>query len=124
MISGFAFAPLTGGILTSTAEQEANEQWKLYLEKQTALMTEQLEAQAQFQEAQIALQQEQMAAQEAMTELSSVEATKSPNDFVQANPADTKRKQLLRRGLMSTFTRYAGNNNQGQQGAKADRLGG
>ena len=75
---------------TSTAEEETQAQMQAYLESQTAMMAEQLEAQAQFNEAQIALQNEQMEAQEAMAELSSVEATKSPNDFVQANPADTK----------------------------------
>ena len=121
---GWASTGMVNDTYTSTAEAETQAQMQAYLESQTAMMAEQLDAQAQFNEAQIALQSEQMESQEQMAELSSVEATKSPNDFVQANPADTKRKQLLRRGLMSTFTRYAGSNGQGQQGAKADTLGG
>lgn len=96
---------------------------------QERMMGEQMAMQERFNAQQMALQQqqmdlarEQMAMQEQATQFANQESSKTPSDYVQVNAADTKRKQLLRRGLMSTFTRYPSSASGGA--AKAEKLGG
>lgn len=99
------------------------------LAMQERMMGEQMAMQERFNAQQMALQQqqmdlarEQMAMQEQATQFANQESSKTPSDYVQVNAADTKRKQLLRRGLMSTFTRYPSSASGGA--AKAEKLGG
>ncbi len=79
--------------------------------------------QQEFYQAQMAEYQAQMNAyldkmSEAMAaEEPSAEPLKAAAEVQSAARADTSRKQLLRRGLMSTMTRYGGNGQQQKLGA-------
>lgn len=88
------------------------------------MMAHQMEMQAimqgQYMQQMSLLQEEQLRMQEEAARAALIEHEKSPSDFSQANADDTARKKLLRRGLMSTFTRYG---NAGG-GAKATKMGG
>lgn len=90
------------------------------------MMAHQMEMQAamqsQYMTQMALLQEEQLKMQEEAAKAAMIENQKNPSDYTQANADDTARKQLLRRGLMSTFTRY-GNANVGG-GGKATKLGG
>ena len=86
------------------------------------MMERQAEMQAEYMNQMALLQEEQLRMQEEAAKAAMVENKKNPSDYAQANADDTARKQLLRRGLMSTFTRY-GNANDGG-GGKATKLGG
>lgn len=93
------------------AEQlRAQEEW-------SAMMERQAEMQSEYMNQMALLQEEQLKAQEEAAKAAMIENEKNPSDYVQANADDTARKQMLRRGLMSTFTRYGG-------GGKATKLGG
>ena len=83
-------------------------------------MEMQAEMQGQYMQQMSLLQEEQLRMQEQAARAAMIEDEKSPSDFSQANADDTARKKLLRRGLMSTFTRYG---NAGG-GAKATKMGG
>lgn len=97
-----------------------------FIEKQMEMQAKAAAQQAALQQQQMDLQREQMLKQEQMAQLANQESQKSPSDFAQASAADTRRKQLLRRGLMSTFTRYAiqSNNSGSSMPGKAEKLGG
>jgi len=84
-------------------------------------MAQQAAMQAEYMNQMALLQEEQLRMQEEAAKAAMVENKKNPSDYAQANADDTARKQLLRRGLMSTFTRY-GNAYGG--GGKATKLGG
>jgi hypothetical protein len=107
--------------------------YSIMAEQQQALMEGQMEMQAKaaaqqadLQKQQMDLAREQMLKQEQMAQLANQESQKNPSDFAQSNAADTRRKQLLRRGLMSTFTRYAqaSGGSSSAMPAKAEKLGG
>ena len=85
-------------------------------------MAQQAAMQAEYMNQMALLQEEQLRMQEEAAKAAMIENKKNPSDYSQANADDTARKQLLRRGLMSTFTRY-GNANDGG-GGKATKLGG
>ena len=85
-------------------------------------MAQQAAMQAEYMNQMALLQEEQLRMQEEAAKAAMIENKKNPSDYSQANADDTARKQLLRRGLMSTFTRY-GNANAGG-GGKATKLGG
>ena len=84
-------------------------------------MAQQAAMQAEYMNQMALLQEEQLRMQEEAAKAAMIENKKNPSDYSQANADDTARKQLLRRGLMSTFTRY-GNAYGG--GGKATKLGG
>ena len=94
---------------------EMMKQWSEAMAQQAAMQAEYMNQMALLQEEQLRMQEE--AAKAAM-----IENKKNPSDYSQANADDTARKQLLRRGLMSTFTRYGNANANG--GGKATKLGG
>ena len=85
-------------------------------------MAQQAAMQAEYMNQMALLQEEQLRMQEEAAKAAMIENKKNPSDYSQANADDTARKQLPRRGLMSTFTRY-GNANDGG-GGKATKLGG
>lgn len=85
-------------------------------------MAAQAAMQAQYMTQMALLQEEQLKMQEEAAKAAMIENEKNPADYVQANADDTARKQMLRRGLMSTFTRYGNANANG--GGKATKLGG
>ena len=91
------------------------------MERMSEAMAQQAAMQAEYMNQMALLQEEQLRMQEEAAKAAMVENKKNPSDYAQANADDTARKQLLRRGLMSTFTRY-GNANAG--GGKATKLGG
>lgn len=86
-------------------------------------MAAQAAMQSEYMTQMALLQEEQLKAQEEAAKAAMIENQKNPSDYVQANADDTARKQMLRRGLMSTFTRY-GNANANGGGGKATKLGG
>jgi hypothetical protein len=92
------------------------------MERMSEAMAQQAAMQAEYMNQMALLQEEQLKMQEEAAKAAMVENKKNPSDYAQANADDTARKQLLRRGLMSTFTRY-GNANAGG-GGKATKLGG
>lgn len=92
------------------------------MERMSEAMAQQAAMQAEYMNQMALLQEEQLRMQEEAAKAAMVENKKNPSDYSQANADDTARKQLLRRGLMSTFTRY-GNANDGG-GGKATKLGG
>ena len=92
------------------------------MERMSEAMALQAAMQAEYMNQMALLQEEQLRMQEEAAKSAMIENQKNPSDYVQANADDTARKQLLRRGLMSTFTRY-GNANDGG-GGKATKLGG
>ena len=92
------------------------------MERMSEAMAQQAAMQAEYMNQMALLQEEQLKMQEEAAKSAMIENQKTPSDYVQANADDTARKQLLRRGLMSTFTRY-GNANDGG-GGKATKLGG
>ena len=92
------------------------------MERMSEAMAAQAAMQAQYMTQMSLLQEEQLRMQEEAAKAAMIENQKNPSDYSQANADDTARKQLLRRGLMSTFTRY-GNANDGG-GGKATKLGG
>ena len=92
------------------------------MERMSDAMAQQAAMQAEYMNQMALLQEEQLKMQEEAAKSAMVENKKNPSDYAQANADDTARKQLLRRGLMSTFTRY-GNANDGG-GGKATKLGG
>lgn len=89
------------------------------MERMSEAMALQAAMQAEYMNQMALLQEEQLKMQEEAAKSAMIENQKNPSDYVQANADDTARKQLLRRGLMSTFTRYG---NDG--GGKATKLGG
>lgn len=91
------------------------------MERMSEAMAQQASMQAEYMNQMALLQEEQLRMQEEAAKAALIENEKNPSDYAQANADDTARKQLLRRGLMSTFTRY-GNANGG--GGKATKLGG
>ena len=91
------------------------EQWSEAMAQQAAMQAEYMNQMALLQEEQLRMQEE--AAKAAM-----IENKKNPSDYSQANADDIARKQLLRRGLMSTFTRYG--NALALAAGKATKLGG
>jgi hypothetical protein len=92
------------------------------MERMSEAMAQQAAMQAEYMNQMALLQEEQLRMQEEAAKAAMIENQKIPSDYSQANADDTARKQLLRRGLMSTFTRY-GNANDGG-GGKATKLGG
>lgn len=92
------------------------------MERMSEAMALQAAMQAEYMNQMALLQEEQLRMQEEAAKAAMIENQKIPSDYSQANADDTARKQLLRRGLMSTFTRY-GNANDGG-GGKATKLGG
>lgn len=92
------------------------------MESMGEAMAQQAAMQAEYMNQMALLQEEQLRMQEEAAKAAMIENKKNPSDYSQANADDTARKQLLRRGLMSTFTRY-GNANDGG-GGKATKLGG
>lgn len=93
------------------------------MERWSEAMAQQAAMQSEYMTQMALLQEEQLKAQEEAAKSAMIENQKNPSDYVQANADDTARKQMLRRGLMSTFTRY-GNANANGGGGKATKLGG
>ncbi|HRT05782.1 MAG TPA: hypothetical protein P5204_08790 [Kiritimatiellia bacterium] len=97
------------------------------MERQAAMQAAAMERQAAMQADYMAqmseLQQQALLQQEEAAKAANIESSKSASDFTVANAGDVARKQMLRRGLMSTYTRYNGLNAQAG-GAKAAKLGG
>ena len=112
---GYSYYGKGGNIIKDPVDPYAEmmEGWKEAMAAQAAMQSQYMTQMALLQEEQLRMQEE--AARAAM-----IEHEKSPSDFSQANADDTARKKLLRRGLMSTFTRYG---NAGG-GAKATKMGG
>lgn len=92
------------------------------MEGMAEAMAQQAAMQAEYMNQMALLQEEQLRMQEEAAKAAMIENEKNPADYVQANADDTARKQMLRRGLMSTFTRYGNANANG--GGKATKLGG
>jgi hypothetical protein len=92
------------------------------MERMSEAMAAQAAMQAEYMNQMALLQEEQLRMQEEAAKAAMIENQKIPSDYSQANADDTARKQLLRRGLMSTFTRYGNANANG--GGKATKLGG
>lgn len=92
------------------------------MERMSEAMAQQAAMQAEYMNQMALLQEEQLRMQEEAAKAALIENKKNPSDYSQANADDTARKQLLRRGLMSTFTRYG--NAYGGGGGKATKLGG
>lgn len=84
-----------------------------------AAAEEQAAAQADYMAQMQALQEQQLLMQQEAAKAADVESGKAASDFTVSNADDVARKQLMRRGLMSTFTRYPQT-----QGNKASKLGG
>lgn len=99
------------------------EQMERSMEMQAAMMEMQMAQQASYMADMQALQQEQLLYQQEQANLMNTEAEKSAGDYLQANTADTARRQMLRRGLMSTYTRYPNSSNSGGT-PKSSNLGG
>ena len=76
------------------------------MERMSEAMAQQAAMQAEYMNQMALLQEEQLRMQEEAAKAALIENKKNPSDYSQANADDTARKQLLRRGLMSTFTRY------------------
>lgn len=91
-------------------------------EEMAAAMERQAAMQADYMAQMSELQQQALLQQEEAAKAANVESGKTAADFTVANADDVARKQMLRRGLMSTYTRYGGQN--AQPGAKAAKLGG
>ena len=91
-------------------------------EEMAAAMERQAAMQADYMAQMSELQQQALLQQEEAAKAANVESSKTAADFTVANADDVARKQMLRRGLMSTYTRYGGQN--AQPGAKATKLGG
>jgi hypothetical protein len=89
------------------------------MERQAAM---QAAMQADYMAQMSELQQQALLQQEEAAKAANVESSKTAADFTVANADDVARKQMLRRGLMSTYTRYGGQN--AQPGAKTAKLGG
>ena len=92
------------------------------MERMSEAMALQAAMQAEYMNQMALLQEEQLRMQEEAAKAAMVENKKNPSDYAQANADDTARKQLLRRGLMSTFTRYGAA--LARAGGKATKLGG
>jgi len=94
-----------------------------YIAEMMAGMEESSAAQSKLQqnymEQMAELQRQQQLQQQEQAKAAQVEAGKTASDFPVANAADAARRQMLRRGLMSTFSRKfsAG-------GDKATKIGG
>lgn len=118
-----------GGRIPDSTRQQAENILSMYnvdpyaemMERMSEMMAAQAAMQSQYMTQMALLQEEQLKMQEEAAKSAMIENQKNPSDYVQANADDTARKQMLRRGLMSTFTRY-GNANGG--GGKATKLGG
>jgi len=93
------------------------------MERQAAMQARQAAMQADYMAQMSELQQQALLQQEEAAKAANIESSKSASDFTVANAYDVARKQMLRRGLMSTYTRYNGLNAQAG-GAKAAKLGG
>lgn len=87
------------------------------------MMAMQMEMQADYNAQMAALQEQSLQQQQEAARAGNVEASKTASDFTVANADDNARKQMLRRGMMSTYTRYGGNQSGGGS-AKATKLGG
>lgn len=87
------------------------------------MMALQAQQQAEYMRQMQELQESQMLQQQQAAALANIESEKKPEDFTVSGADDTARKQLLRRGLMSTFTRY-GSGQGGAMAGKASKLGG
>lgn len=116
-----------GRIPDSTRQQAENifqpvDPYAEMMERMSEAMAQQAAMQAEYMNQMALLQEEQLRMQEEAAKAAMVENKKNPSDYSQANADDTARKQLLRRGLMSTFTRYG--NAYGGGGGKASKLGG
>ena len=119
-----------GGRIPDSTRQQAENIFSMHtvdpyaemMERMSEAMAAQAAMQAQYMTQMSLLQEEQLRMQEEAAKAAMIENQKNPSDYSQANADDTARKQLLRRGLMSTFTRY-GNANDGG-GGKATKLGG
>lgn len=89
------------------------------------MQAESMEMQAQYQREMAALQQEQMTMQRESAKAGNIESSKTARDFTPANADDAARRQQLRRGLMSTYTRFSENQPGGRNAPpKSDKLGG
>lgn len=91
-------------------------------EAMAAAMEAQAAAQADYMAQMSELQQQALLQQEEAAKAANIESAKSAADYTVANADDVARKQMLRRGLMSTYTRYGGQNSGA--GAKSTKLGG
>lgn len=90
-------------------------------EEYNAMMERQAEMQSEYMNQMALTNAKQLELQEEAAKAGDTESFKSPGDFPQANDADTRRKQMLRRGLMSTFTRYT---DRSQRTPKASKMSG
>ncbi len=118
--TGYVFNPIAGQAGNYTLDPY--DPYAGIMESNMRMMERQAAMQAEYMNQMSLLQEEQLRMQEEAAKAAMVENKKNPSDYAQANADDTARKQLLRRGLMSTFTRY-GNANAGG-GGKATKLGG
>ena len=96
-----------------------NAQLQAMYDAMAAGMEEQAAAQADYMAQMQALQEQQLLMQQEAAKAADVESGKAAGDFTVSNADDVARKQLLRRGLMSTFSRYPQSST-----AKAAKLGG
>lgn len=114
---GYSYYGKGGNIIKDPVDPYAE-----MMERMAEAMAAQAAMQAQYMTQMALLQEEQLKMQEEAAKAAMIENEKNPADYVQANADDTARKQMLRRGLMSTFTRYGNANANG--GGKATKLGG
>lgn len=84
------------------------------------MMAMQMEMQADYNAQMAALQEQSLQQQQEAARAGNVEASKVASDFTVANSGDAARKQMLRRGMMSAYTRYGSSSG----GEKAAKLGG
>ena len=117
--SGKLHFPGGGGNAMPT--QAASDPYSEMYSQMAEAMSAQAEAQASYMAQMQALNQAQLEMQQEAAKAANVESSKNPSDFTGANAADVARKQMLRRGLMSTYTRY---DSGAQPSAKSAKLGG
>ena len=102
-----------------------SEMYAQMAEQMAGAMESQAAAQANYMAEMTRLQEESMRQQQEAAKAANVESSKTASDFTVANADDASRKQMLRRGLMSTYTRYDKSNpGQGGAPAKSAKLGG
>ena len=121
---GMEFAPVSGQ--PGNYYYQAHDYMADMMEQQAAsaeMMAQQMEMQADYNAQMAALQEQSLQQQQEAARAGNVEASKTASDFTVANADDNARKQMLRRGMMSTYTRYGGNQSGGGT-AKATKLGG
>lgn len=104
-------APVIEQRKSELLQAQALAQQQAYLEQQKAYQAQMAEYQEQMN-AYLDKMAETMA-----TEEPAAEPLKAAAEVQSAARADTNRKQLLRKGLMSTMTRYGGNGQQQKLGA-------